>query len=244
MTSIPRISLLIATRNQAPTLPHTLESAFNQDLPSEQLEVIVVDDGSTDQTADILHRYGGRIRIFRQPHLGLAAACNTGLDHIRGEIYARLDSDDWADPTWLRKGVVLLENHPKAVCIYPDYVEVREDGNRRFQPTDEANLYTLAACGTLMRTAAVKSVGGYRPLYWEEYDLYLRLMETGAFVHLKEPLYFYRKHAESMTADRRQRQHGWHELLDAWGRGTLEKMGRHPELEEAIASSWKELQTP
>ena len=234
----PRISVIMATFNQAATLRPALESLLAQELPAA-CEVIVVDDGSTDSTPEILREYAGRIGVVRQVNAGLPAASNAGLARCRGEYMARMDSDDTADPSWLRRTLELLELHPEAACVHPDYIEVGEDGARTPMPTREDNLYTLMACGPLMRTRAVREIGGYRPFYWEEFDLYLRLRGKGAMLHLAEPLYFIRRHAASMTASAGHRKEGWEELLKEWGRETLEKAGRSAELERLLARGEK-----
>jgi glycosyltransferase involved in cell wall biosynthesis len=234
MNPIPKISVVIATHNQAPTLAGALESLLNQDVGFDQFEAIVVDDGSTDQTQEVLRSYADKVVIFSQPHQGLVAACNLGLSQAQGVYFARLDSDDFVDSGWLRREMGLLGRQPEACCVYPDYVEVREDGSQNLRASEEGNLYTLMACGTLFRTEPVRSVGGFRPFYWEEYDLYLRLLNRGTFLHLPEPLYFLRRHSTSMTADAKNRRAGWRELIRAWGIPQLLAAGTSPELEEAI----------
>jgi len=92
----------------------------------------------------------------------------------------------------------------------------------------------LEACGVLIRTDALTAVGGFRPFFWEEYDLYLRLRGLGRFHHVAEPLYVYRRHAEAMTSRAATRVQGWIELARAWGSETLKTVGSHPELEEAL----------
>ena len=197
----------------------------------------MVDDGSTDHTVEILRRYQDLICVLRQPHLGLPLACSLGLSRARGRYFARLDSDDFAEPSWLRLELKELELHPDACCVSSDYVEVREDGSRIHRPIQPGNLYTRMACGTLFRTQAVRSAGGFRPFYWEEYDLYLRLAPMGRFLHLNQPLYSYRSHPTSMTADLQRRREGWRELAQQWGASFLRTAGTHPELEEALTES-------
>jgi len=233
----PRVSVLIAAYNQAGTLPRAIDSLLNQDLETSAFELIIVDDGSTDETAKVLQSYGDRIRVYHQAHQGLVAACNLGLAQAKGEYFARLDSDDFADPAWLRRGLETLEARPEACCLYPDYVQVNPDGSRSEKPAQDGNLYSLMACGSIFRTEAVRAVGGYRPLYWEEYDLYLRLRSQGAFVHLQQPLYYFQKHASSMTAKSKDRKKGWKELAQTWGIQALQKEGSCAELDEAVESA-------
>ena len=229
-----KISVVIATYNQVNFLSEALKSIFEQDLPRELYEVIVVDDGSTDSTQALLRPYRKELVILQQPHGGLSKACNLGLSHAQGEYWTRLDSDDLVGPTWLSQTLQMLDQHPEACCVYPDTVELFEDGTRADRPIEEGNLYALVACGTLFRTEAIRAVGGFRSLYWEEYDLYLRLRSQGAFLHLKTPLYFYRQHPSSMTADLAKRREGWRELVRTWGPPLLQAQGNSSELEEVI----------
>lgn len=236
MSGRAQITVLMATRNQSATLRQALESILKQTLSPETFEVLVVNDGSTDETEKILKGYSDRVKTISQPPEGLVHACNRGLKELTTPFFARIDSDDFASSTWLSRCLETLLPHPDAVCVTPDYVEVLPDNIRKPKFTLERDLYTLSACGTLMRTEAVRQVGGYRPFYWEEYDLYLRLIQVGRFLHLSEPLYFYRRHSESMTADEKARRAGWQELIKTWGKQPLEAAGRSRELQEVLAS--------
>ena len=87
-----RVSAIVAVYNGADRLPAALDSILAQDLPP--FEVIVVDDGSTDSTADVIHSYGDAVRVFRQPNAGLSAAHNLALRHATGDAVGFLDHDD------------------------------------------------------------------------------------------------------------------------------------------------------
>lgn len=216
-------------------LPQALRSLLAQTLPREQSEIIVVDDGSTDDTAEVLARFAKDVRALRQPQRGLVAAVNAGLKLARGRYFVRVDADDQAAPDLLALGCRLLSANPQGVCVFSDHFEVR-DGRRVRKRTDPQNLYTLIACGTTFRTALLREVGGYRKLYWEEYDLYLRLREHGEFLHLPLPLYFYRKHSMSMTHRAGERKRGWQELIDYWGADRLRSAGRSEELDRILSA--------
>lgn len=228
-----RISVLIAAYNQAQYVGQALDSVLAQDLDQGLFEVIVINDGSTDGTRSVLDRYGDRVSILDQENQGLVATCNRGLSLATGQYIARLDADDYAASAWLRRTLETFEACPGGVCVYPDYVEVADRQERRVSLAG-GNLYDLVACGTLFSADAIRRAGGFRPMYWEEYDLYLRLRHFGSFVHLPEPLYYYRKHAASMTADPDRRRAGWRELLDAWGERDLREAGTSLELSAVI----------
>src|SRR5207253_9919703 len=112
------VSLVIATFNHARFLGAALDSALAQTL--KRVEVIVVDDGSTDETPAVLARYADRVRVVRQPNRGLAAARNTGLAAARGTYVSFLDADDVAMPTKLAVQVAVLEAAPTVGWTYCD----------------------------------------------------------------------------------------------------------------------------
>ena len=229
----PLVSVVIAACNQAEHLPRTLRSLKEQTLPSSQIQVIAVNDGSVDGTAEILRSCSDWVETLEQENRGLPASCNVGLQAARGRYFARLDSDDFAQPDWLETLVRALETHPQASCAVPDRME-GDGAVWRTIPAQTENLYSLIACGTLFRTEALRALGGFRSFYWEEYDLYLRLRSQGRFLHVERPLYHYRKHADAMTADADKRRQGWKELTEMWGIQTLRSAGSNPELDQAV----------
>jgi len=223
----------MATYNQAASLPETLSSLRVQTLSPDHWELIVINDGSTDATKEILHRNSKLLRAFHQPNQGLVASCNTGLRLARGKYFARIDSDDLAAPDWLERMAAALEMVPEASCAVPDRYEWDGAGKQHVR-AELDNLYSLTACGTLFRTEMLHAIGGYHPFYWEEYDLYLRLRPLGRFLHVPGPLYTYRRHTAAMTQSREARHQGWRELAQAWGEQVLRTAGMNPELEEAL----------
>lgn len=235
----PTVTVLICTYNQASFLSDALESVRRQTLPSAQYETIVVNDGSTDETSEILAEHDDWIRaIDRSENRGLVPSCNEGIEAANGQYVARLDSDDYVTADWLEQLVETAREQPDAVCVSPDRYEFQPDNGREYVAVDSTDVYSLVAAGPLLDLDAVRAVGGYRSVYWEEYDLYLRLHERGAFVRVAEPLYFYRRHEGGMTADANRRREGWIELLEHWGRDTLLTAGDDPGLDSTL--KWME----
>jgi glycosyltransferase involved in cell wall biosynthesis len=107
MTSTPLVTAIIATYNRAYIVGEAIESVLQQTY--SHLELIVIDDGSTDETQETLKAYGDRIRVIRQPNAGPAAARNTGIRASRGTYISFVDSDDVWRPSFIEKGVELLE---------------------------------------------------------------------------------------------------------------------------------------
>lgn len=108
-----RVSVIIPTYNRAGYLREALESVRNQGLPP--WEIIVVDDGSTDDTVQVIQEAGIAVRYFLQPHLGVAAARNLGLSGASGDLVAWLDSDDLWEENFLSTVVPVLVQDRKSV---------------------------------------------------------------------------------------------------------------------------------
>lgn len=233
--TLPRVTVLMATYNQAAYLPAALESLRAQTSSSGEVEVLAINDGSSDGTSAILHREAGWIRLVERENRGLAATCNEGLEMARGEYFARLDSDDLAAPEWLASLTEALGSRPTACLAYPDRYEWHGDA-RTYRHARGGDIYSLEACGTVFRTDLLRRAGGFRRFYWEEYDLYLRLRESGDWLHVAKPLYTYRKHDAGMTHNRERRIEGWQELIREWGPEVVRNAGRNPELEQVLAA--------
>jgi glycosyltransferase involved in cell wall biosynthesis len=123
----PTVSVIIPTYNCAPYVAAAVESALAQTY--RPLEVIVVDDGSTDGTAAVLRPYAGRIVALRQANGGAAAARNAGIGRARGEVLAFLDADDLWLPGKLERQVSVLRRHPKVDLVFTDGCTFARDGD-------------------------------------------------------------------------------------------------------------------
>ncbi len=128
MATVPRVSVLVAVHNGAPYVRAAIESILRQTFA--ELEVVVVDDGSTDATPDILSGMGDeRLRVVRtDERRGLAGALNVGLEEVRGRFVARMDADDLAFPHWLGRVVRRLESAPAVALVGAGVIELRADG--------------------------------------------------------------------------------------------------------------------
>lgn len=236
------ISVVICAYNAADTLARALTSALNQDIPLEDYEVLLIDDGSTDQTPDIAGQFGKRhqnLRYVRFPiNKGLVAACNYGLNACLGEYFIRLDADDEFDSRILSSCVEPLRSGGTDF-VYCDRYEAELDGSQKtVVQVEQFNPFELIAIGTMLRTDLVKKAGGFRDLFWEEYDLYMRYLQQTdkAPVRIPEPLYSYTKHSASMTANPENVQAGWQELRDLWGDELLRGFGWRGPQQEAMLS--------
>jgi GT2 family glycosyltransferase len=208
----PTFSVVIAAYNAAATIAEAVESALAQTL--HPLEVIVWDDGSTDHTASVLEPYLERIRYFRQEHGGVAFAWNAALKIARGEFFAVLGADDVYAPERLDALAALAAARPDLDLLCTDLVyEVEGRSVGRFGetcPFDVSDQRTeildrcFCAAPAMRRTTLVR-VGGFDESMrsGSDWECAIRLIHSGAAAGLvEEPLYRYRIHSGSLTADR------------------------------------------
>ncbi len=116
--SHPRVTALIDTYNQEPFLAEAIESVLAQDFPAGEMEILVVDDGSTDSTSRVAAHYSDRIRYVRKENGGQASALNVGFAQSRGEIIALLDADDVWLPHKIRRVMEEFAQHADAGTIF------------------------------------------------------------------------------------------------------------------------------
>jgi glycosyltransferase involved in cell wall biosynthesis len=123
-----RVSVNIPTYNRAHLIRHALESVLRQTYPN--LEIVVIDDGSSDGTRAVVAEYGDRVRYFHQPNGGLGVARNAALTHSTGDCIAFLDSDDaWYDFK-LALQIHVFERMPTAAFLFTEFVILKDDGSR------------------------------------------------------------------------------------------------------------------
>jgi hypothetical protein len=126
----PFISVLIDTYNHERFIEQAIASVLGQDFAASEREIVVVDDGSTDKTPDILKRYEQRIRVLRKENGGQASAFNFAIPQCRGEIVAFLDGDDWWAPEKLTQVVNALNANPEVGIVGHGIVNVQRDGQQ------------------------------------------------------------------------------------------------------------------
>jgi glycosyltransferase involved in cell wall biosynthesis len=114
----PRVTVLIDSYNYGHFIEEAIDSVLSQDFPAEQFELLVVDDGSTDDTRDRVQKYGSRLRYLYKPNGGQASAFNLGFAHAQGEIIALLDADDYFLPGKLQRVVEEFDRQPEIGMVY------------------------------------------------------------------------------------------------------------------------------
>src|SRR5580698_6037503 len=122
----PRVTALIDTYNHEKYIRQTILSVLDQGLSPEELEIVVVDDGSTDGTALIVESFAPRVKLLRKKNGGQASAFNTGFAASTGEVVAILDGDDWWAKGKLRTVLKALEENPSVAAVSHGHYEVLE----------------------------------------------------------------------------------------------------------------------
>lgn len=211
MTSTdPLVSLVVPTYNRAAFLPETLDSLLALEYPN--VEIVVVDDGSTDDTSAVLDRYArrGNVVVMHQPNAGQATALNRGWAHSRGELLGTVSSDDPQPAGMLAPLVEHLLDHPEVVLVYPDFDIIGPDGGYlgtiRSPDFSFANMLAWSMCfpgpGTLFRRKVLDQAGGWDPAYptCPDFEWYFRVALVGPFARVPRVLAQWRRHSDSITS--------------------------------------------
>ena len=211
----PRLSVVMSVYNAECHLRRAVESILRQTFGD--FEFIIVNDGSTDRSRDILAEFetrDPRVNVFDQHNTGLTIALRAGCRAANGEFIARQDADDWSDPTRLEKLAKLLDACPDAVMVSSWASYIDDEGElveivTRCADPHEATLKLLyersgpPAHGTMMfRRHAYEQVGGYRECFYfgQDADLWLRLGMVGKIAYVQESLYEWRVSVKGISA--------------------------------------------
>ena len=210
------ISVIIPAWNRAREVCRAIDSALAQTLPP--LEVIVVDDGSTDETPEVLARYGDRIRVVRQSNQGVAAARNAGIAVARGELLAFLDSDDVWLPRKLELQVARLDADPELGLVHcgVDFegIGVNLDGMEGSVATEmlrlERSVIVTHGSGVMVPRRVVEEVGRFdaRMRVSEDWDFCYRVATRYRIGFVAEALVHQARHASGLQNDIAKMEHG------------------------------------
>jgi glycosyltransferase involved in cell wall biosynthesis len=201
---IPHVSVIIPTYNRSRLLRLATESVLAQTYPN--IEIIVVDDGSTDDTSTVVAQCAerGQVTYIKQANQGVAAARNTGIRVASGEYLNFLDHDDLFAPTKIERQVHVLESRPEISLVHCRYDFIDEGGNflSRVGVLPEEELFRTLVCGCriwsgapLLRRQCLDQVGMFdtRLAGVDEWDMWLRIARAGyQFACIQEPLGAYR----------------------------------------------------
>ena len=211
MLSPPLVSIVIPCYNQAPFLSEAIASALQQSYSS--IEVIVVDDGSTDDTSSVAKSYG-QVRYVKQANRGVTAARNAGLTMSCGTYVVFLDADDRLLPHAVEAGVESVEANPNYALAFGTFHRIDDKGNKKggpycfelksygFQDFLERNLIGNPGVA-LYRRCALLSVNGFDPANPAagDYDLYLRITKLYPITCHTQVVLEYRRHGGNMSDD-------------------------------------------
>lgn len=205
-----KISVYIPSHNYGRFLTDSIESVLRQSY--DNWELLLIDDNSTDNTAEVMNRYQGdaRLRIFNAGGVGLHAVCNLALKEARGEYIIRLDADDIFEENILLILSHYLDQHPDIALVFPDHFLMDEFGDifsyERRQKIYQSNHMLDAppngAC-FLARTEVLREVGGYKSEMRAQdgYYIWLKVIKTHKTANINLPLYYYRRHSENLTTN-------------------------------------------
>jgi glycosyltransferase involved in cell wall biosynthesis len=210
MKNEPLVSVVMTAWNRESLIHESISSILAQTY--NNIELIVVDDGSTDGTSAAVEAFKDtRIRLFRRPHMGIVRSANYGIAQARGQFIARLDSDDLSLPSRIQLQVKVLAKHPAAVLCFSDCTffggEAANQSHGRFCRSNMLIVVKMClACplvhsSIMYRKDAFERAGGYLPStpVAEDYSLYTRLAFQGVFVGIPQKLVAYRIHSSSST---------------------------------------------
>jgi glycosyltransferase involved in cell wall biosynthesis len=212
VTSSPKVSIIICAYNSARYITETLESVLAQGY--QDYEIIVLNDGSTDGTEEIIQPYFDKIIYLKQENRGLAGARNAAIKIARGEYLALLDSDDIWLPNYLEKMVGLLESNPEADVYYPNALmfgdhhlsgKIYQDIKPSTRPVTIEGLLTQKCCvfgAVIMKREILNRVGLFDEELRaaEDLDLWLRILQHDYHIdYTEEVLVKYRKHMASLS---------------------------------------------
>ncbi len=251
MGESPLVSVLMGVYNEETYLPAAIDSILNQTY--ENLELIIVDDASTDSSREIIESYDDSriVLLENETNRGLTVSLNRALETASGMYVARQDADDVSEPKRLEKQVEFLETQEEVALVGTGTLLINESDNvvdRRVgycNPTYEDFLKkNRLVHGTILaRRSAIELVGGYDEFfrYSQDYDLWLRLLEEHEIANIPTPLYRLRVHDESVYFTRRDESALYATFARHQSTGKADKTIKNELKEAGILEYWNYL---
>jgi glycosyltransferase involved in cell wall biosynthesis len=204
---LPLISVIIPVHNQQNYLGRCLRSILDQSLAKSKYEIIVIDDGSTDNSKSIYNIFLDNIILIKQKkNYGLPSALNKGIKCAKGRFLIRLDADDYVHHEYLKILSLFLSLNDDIDAVACDYLLV--DSNEKVIEIKNCMDYPIG-CGIMFRQSHIVELGMYdeKQLIHEEKDLRTRFMKKYSIKRVELPLYRYRKHENNMTNNKELMRH-------------------------------------
>ncbi|MCX8044072.1 MAG: glycosyltransferase [Desulfobacterota bacterium] len=206
----PTVSVLIPTYNRAHLINKAIDSVLAQTY--QDIEIVVIDDGSTDNTKEVIGKYGRDIIYVYQENRGIAGARNTGFLHCSGKYIAFLDSDDYWLPQKLERQIALFEQHPEYGMVACQCASIDAQGHFRKKNRPGRSGWILEALfhKNFIRTSAavvtkpcIQTIGFFDETLreCEEYDLWLRIAAQFPIGFINEPLAVYTDNPSGVSID-------------------------------------------
>lgn len=211
----PTVSVVIPAYNAAWCVGRAVDSVLAQSF--RDFELIVVDDGSTDDTASVLGAYGSALKVISKSNGGMSSARNAGIGVATGEFVAFLDSDDWWHPEKLARQVERMRAQPSlAFCAASANLEdpdgnsvgrwacIREEASAVEDVFAGHSAVAGGASAVLAKRQLVEHLGGFDETLFgaEDTDLWIRLAAHGGFACISEPLVVVLKRPDSVSRNR------------------------------------------
>ncbi len=207
MSIKPKYSIYIVSHNYGHYVEKAIESVFEQ--TETNWELLLIDDGSTDNTSEIFKKYENdtKIRTFNTNGIGLNAVCNFALNKVFGEFIIRLDGDDYFDENILLVLGNYISKDPSLGIVYSDHFLVDKDGKKfsyeftqKLNKNEDSIEPPNGAC-CLIDVAKLKKIGGYNTKLnaQDGLDLWLKMKDHHNTKNINLPLYYYRRHGNNLT---------------------------------------------
>jgi glycosyltransferase involved in cell wall biosynthesis len=215
----PLISVLIDTYNHERYIEQAIMSVLEQDFPASEMEIVVVDDGSTDCTPSIVEKFLSRLRYVRKKNGGQASAFNAAIPELRGSIVAFLDGDDWWAKQKLSVVAAAFEANPGIAAVGHGFYEVRdtEPPHQMFVPAETCHLDVSSIDAARLADAGLTMLGtsrlsirrdilnriGLLPeelIFCADAPIFTLALALGGAIVIDQPLCYYRQHSDSLFA--------------------------------------------
>ena len=217
----PMVSVYITNHNYGRFIKQSIESVLNQKF--KNFELIIIDDGSTDNSREVIERYKRRhnVKIVYQQNRGLNISNNIALKLAGGKYIMRLDADDYMDENALLVMVDKIGEDAQIAMVFPDYYVVDEKGmvlahemRHDFKKTTLMDQPAHGAC-SLIRKSALLEVGGYYEDFTcqDGYELWIKFVKKFKIANTNLPLFYYRKHNRNLSRNQCRLLKTRHEII-------------------------------